>query len=152
VLLWGNELDGGFLLLNPTTEVLTNVVEGITDKFKATNVNQTKVVQKPGLVAENCEFSVEGSKIGQFVTAIAGFNQICQDVVKSSRNAVAQDKFMVAGQFIQMGYVPLNQVVGFLNDREVFGWGSHNQEIGDKVVKNFRRASREEKVRKSVEG
>ncbi len=75
-------------------------------------------------MSQDVKFGVEGFEAIKLVGLVAGLDEGFKQVVESSSDAIAQEKFVVAGEAVENGDVPADEVVGFLDDGE-FGWQGH---------------------------
>lgn len=75
-----------------------------------------EVEQKARLVTQNVEFSVEGFEAIEFVGLVASLDQGFEQVVEVGDDAIAQQELVIAGEAIENGDVPGDQIVGLLDN------------------------------------
>ncbi len=113
----------GALLFDPATEIGADVVDEAGDVFVAAGLEESEVFEEAGLVTEDVEAVVEGLELGELAGGVADLDEAFEEIVEAADEAFPEGEFVVAGELVEDGDVPANEVVGLLDDGEVSGHG-----------------------------
>lgn len=86
--------------------------------FVALFLHEVQVKEQASLVSEDVYLGVQTFQDGNFIAAVAGDDEVFQEVVEDVDHALAKAKFMLFGKAVENGEIPFDKVVGFLNNRQ----------------------------------
>jgi predicted HAD superfamily Cof-like phosphohydrolase len=86
-------------------------------------IDQLEVVQQADLQAQQIKAGVEVFEALQLGGGVARGDQAFQQVVEALHQAIAEAKAVIAGQAVEQGHEPLDQIHGGLDNRQFAATG-----------------------------
>jgi hypothetical protein len=115
------EGSGGLALLlaQPAAVLLGDGGDQAAGMLVALDLDQFELMEQADLKLDHHNMGFERLKDGEFGAGVAGMHQLFEQVIEIGDQAIAKAEFMLAGQAMQQGNKPVDQIEAGFDDRQL---------------------------------
>jgi len=111
------------LLAEPTTVLFGDGGDQPAGVFVALQFDQLELMQQADLQLDHHNVGLEGFENGQLGASITGQHELFEQVIEMADQSITKAESVLAGQALQQGHKPADQVEAGFDDRQLAAAG-----------------------------